>query len=224
MPSLPSPGDVVRVDLPAHDFGMPSILNRFFIKYVGTLPSSANLNTFCDAVATEWGTNMKSLFGTQYVMGPVVAQDLSSTSGFGGTGTSTVTGTRTGTGNAAGASLNIRYNIIRRYRGGKPKMYCHAGVTNDQADYSHWTGALVTAANTAATNFFAGVITHAWAGASSLQHVSVSWYHGFTVVTDPVTGRARNVPVLRGTPIVDVVTGYSTDAQIGSQRRRNGQT
>jgi hypothetical protein len=51
--------------------------------------------------------------------------------------------------------------------------------------------------------------------------VNVSYYNGFTVVTNPTTGRARNVPTLRGTPVVDTVTGIVARVQVGSQRRRN---
>jgi hypothetical protein len=42
------------------------------------------------------------------------------------------------------------------------------------------------------------------------RQVNVSYYEGFRVVTDPVTGRSRNVSQLRSEgPEVDRITGFS---------------
>jgi hypothetical protein len=68
--------------------------------------------------------------------------------------------------------------------------------------------------------FFAALEAAVWSGASSLAQVNVSYYKGFTVVTSPTTGRARNVPTLRSAPVVDAVTAQAVRTSIGTQRRR----
>jgi len=54
------------------------------------------------------------------------------------------------------------------------------------------------------------------------SQVNVSYYEGFKVVTDPRTGRSRNVSLVRpeGTAI-DAITGFSSNPKLGSQRLRN---
>jgi hypothetical protein len=59
-----------------------------------------------------------------------------------------------------------------------------------------------------------------WAGAGTLSHVSLSYFSGFTVITSPTTGRARNVPTVRSSPLIDPVVTLKTQTSIGTQRRR----
>jgi hypothetical protein len=54
------------------------------------------------------------------------------------------------------------------------------------------------------------------------QLVSVSYYEGFTSVTNPITGRTKDVSKLRtGGPVVDVVSAIIVANGPKSQRRRN---
>lgn len=66
------------------------------------------------------------------------------------------------------------------------------------------------------------MLTHTPSTLRLINQVNVSYYEGFEVVTDPVTGRSRNVPQLRpGGPVVDKITGFSINPKLGSQRLRN---
>ena len=67
-----------------------------------------------------------------------------------------------------------------------------------------------------------GVIDGAPARLGAVEQVNISFYEGFTVVTDARTGRSRNVSQRRPDgPTVDVITGFSINPKLGSQRRRN---
>ncbi len=68
----------------------------------------------------------------------------------------------------------------------------------------------------------AGLLTNTPTTLRLLGQVNVSYYEGFKVVTDPLTGRSRNVSQLRPEgPAVDRITSFSINPKLGSQRRRN---
>jgi hypothetical protein len=95
------------------------------------------------------------------------------------------------------------------------------GTPSDSSQPGQWNNAFVTAVQTGVTNFFTAVLGAGWTGAGTLTHVNVSYYSGFHVVTDPLTGRARNVPLVRVSPVIDTVTTIVARASFGEQRRRN---
>jgi hypothetical protein len=196
------------------------VVTRFFIAYAGTAPTSAQLVTFANAVGTAWGTNLKSLCSSQVELTSVTAEDLTSaTAAVGASGFATL-GTRAGDSMTAQLAAVVSYTIARRYRGGHPRGYWPFGVDTDIATPQTWANAFITASNTGIEAFFTAVLAAGWTGAGALTHVNVSYYHGFTVVTNPTTGRARNVPTLRGTPLVDTVSAAVTQVTVGTQRRR----
>ena len=57
-------------------------------------------------------------------------------------------------------------------------------------------------------------------GAGAVLTNPQRWDAGFTVITNPITHRARNVPTLRTTPAVDAVSGTIARLRVGTQRRR----
>lgn len=221
MAQLPNVERCVRINIPISVAGNSHCLNRIFIHYSGTTPTGSDLNTFCNSVATAWGTNLKSLANTNTIQGPITAQELSTNSGPIGAGTTSNTGTRTGTSLTAATSVNVRFQIARRYRGGKPKVFLPFGVVGDLSNQTLWGSSFVSAVGTGWANFMTAVLAAGWSGAGTLEHENVSYYSGFTAVVNPITGRYRNVPTLRATPVQDTITGYSVDSQVGSQRRRN---
>jgi len=200
--------------------GTPAI-SRFFERYSGTAPTNAQLNTFCGAVSTAWGTDLKSLGDTGMGLVEVDAIDLSSSTGAVGIDTTVTSGTRGSTVIGAGTCLVVSYRIARRFRGGHARGYWPFGIQTDLNDRNTWKSTFTNAADTGFNAFFTAVAAAGWAAAGTLDHVSVSYYSGFTIVTNPITGRARNVPTLRGTPLVDAVASIKSQPQIGSQRRRD---
>lgn len=221
MPPLPHVTGVIRVSLVGIYGATGEAVTRFFIRYSGTTPTQAQINTFAAAVGTAWGTNLKPLHGGQYELLHVEAADLSSATAPIGLATVNIGGTRTGSPLSAGTALVAAYQIARRYRGGHPRGYWAFGVSADLTGSQQWSDTFVSACNTGLSAFFTALNADGWTGAGTLDHVNVSYFSGFHVVTDPITGRARNVPTLRGTPLVDTVTNIVARSAPGSQRRRN---
>ena len=221
MPALPAVPGVIRVTIPFKYGGDTSCLNRLYIHYAGTAPTPAQLQTFADSVSTAWGAQIKSLCTGDVVQNPIQCTDLSSSTGAVASGTTSNTGTRAGAGNPAGIACMIQFLIARRYRGGKPKVFLPAGVAPDILTPQTWTAAFLTAVTNQWATFIADILIAGWAAAGTLTHVNVSYYAGNTPVQNPITHRWRNVPTLRGAPVVDPVLGYSTETGIASQRRRN---
>jgi hypothetical protein len=219
---LPDVAKTVRVAL-IHTYGSDiDVVTRFFIRYSGTAPTNAQLDTFSGAVDSAWGTNLAAECNTLVTLTEVTATDLTTTSAAQGLFTTSDPGTRSGTLLPADACATAAYVIPRRYRGGHPRGYWPFGVTTDLASPQTWGSSFVAEFTGQLASFFAAVEAAGWAAAGTLSHVNVSYFLGFHVVTSPTTGRARNVPTLRGTPLVDTVSVVVGRTRIGSQRRRLG--
>ena len=195
-------------------------MTRFFIHYTGTAPTNADLTTFAGSIRAAWNTNLKALVSSTEELLEVDCQDLSSSTGAQGIDTTAVTGTRAGGILPGSTAVVISYNIARRYRGGHPRGYWRMGVAPDLLYPSEISAALVAAAQTGIDAFFTAVLAAGWTGAGTLTHCNVSYFQGFTVHTNPTTGRATNVPSPRGTPVVDTVTSRKVKQILGHQRRR----
>lgn len=197
-----------------------NVTTTLFFRYTGSPPNAAA----CTALATDLSNAVEAenaLWHEDTTLLGVKITDLSSVSGGVGQVTVAQNGLITAPPLAGGTAVVVNYLINRRYRGGKPRSYFP------------WlsSGSLITRQQWGATdvnNVLAGVetIMAAFIGATSggctiSAHANVSYYSGFTVVTNPVTGRARNVPKLRLDPQVDDVVGTTVLSRPGSQRRRN---
>jgi hypothetical protein len=221
MPALPAAPGVIRTALSGNFTGGQVWLTRFYTHYSGTAPSNANLATFDAAVVTAYGADIKALVVPSATLLQVESADLSSATGAVDTTAASVAGTRsTASAIPADAAAVVSYTISRRYRGGHPRGYWVMGVPNDLQTAATWTAAFQTAVNAGIAAFFTAVNAAGWSGAGTLTHVNVSYYSGFTVVTSPTTGRARNLPTLRVAPIVDTITNAHLQLSVGTQRRR----
>jgi hypothetical protein len=222
VPALPAVPKVLRVALTGTMTGSSPWLTRFYLQYTGTAPTNAQLITLCGTMATAYNADLKSLAHADVVMTGQDIIDLSSPTSAVAIDTFAGTGTRAGTVNPAQACLVLSYEIARRYRGGHPRGYWPFGDASDLTDPGHWTGAFTSACATGFASFFAAMVAGGWTGAGTITQVNVSYYSGFTVVTSPTTGRARNVPTLRVTPLIDAVTSIVPRTSVGTQRRREG--
>jgi hypothetical protein len=221
MPPLPPVSKVIRTAL-RFDLGdgTPAI-TRFFTSYSGTAPTNTDLRTLDTAIGAGFNTNLKSLMDSGSALEEISSVDLSSASGAVDIFPDVIGGTRGSAVIGASSCLVSSYQIARRYRGGHPRGYWPFGIQTDLSDRNTWKGTFTTAALTGLNAFFAAVVAGGWGAAGTLTHVNVAYYQGFTVITNPITGRARNVPNLRGTPLVDTVLAITPRASVGSQRRRD---
>lgn len=219
MPALPSVPAVVRNVL---HFTLEEDLHaivRFFIKYSGSAPSDADMVTYATAIGTAFDDNLASLMSTQYHCIECISTDLSSPTAAEGAGTFDSPGTRSGTTIPASLCLLEKLHVARRYRGGHPRTYWPFGVAADQEDAQTWDSSFLTAAATALSAWDAALTALDIGSATTVSQVNVSYYNGFTVHTG-VTGRARNVPTVRSSPVIDTITAASVATGMASQRRR----
>lgn len=198
---------------------------RFYLSYSGSAPTPANCVTLAGDIATQWGTHMSPLQTTEWTEYEVDVLDLSSTSGASGVDTSTHAGTVVGGNAPANVCINIEYDIARRYRGGKPRMFLPGISTAGLVDDGHWSNSTLSSVNSGISAFMAALEALSIGAMGTLQHVNISFFHGHNTSTPPWRGPGYKYPPLyRVTPLIDAVENYSAKAVVGSQKRRRTAT
>lgn len=197
--------------------------SRFYLSYSGSAPSGADCTTLAGDVESAWVTNLAPLTPDFWSLNEVDVLDIATDAGLSGQATTAHDGTRSGTDVATQVATNVEFDIARRYRGGKPRMFLPPGVTGDTADSAHWTSAFITAVNTGVAAFFAELEALDIGSMGTLQHVNLSYYKGFHNITNS-SGRERAAPLYRDTALHDNIEGYSCKTVMGSQRRRRSST
>jgi hypothetical protein len=224
MTVVPPPASpCVRVGLVYTNGDGSEASSRFYLSYSGAAPSAANCNTLATDIATAWNTDMAGVTSEEWTLTEVDVIDIATDMGLSGTAAVSHPGTQAGGSPPAQIAVNCEFDIARRYRGGKPRWYQPGGGDGDFLDSAHWTSAFVTANNTAVVAFFAAIAALTVGSMGVLAHVNLSYYKGFTNVTNS-SGRERAAPKYRDAALVDTITGYSTKALFGSQRRRRAST
>jgi hypothetical protein len=220
LPALPVVPNVCRLDLFWSIGNNANVLNRVHVGYSGSAPNAvaaaALAQDFYNSVAgalAGYTRTTDALTGCQ-------CTDLSSSSGGQGAYYHVHNGVLTGAPLPADAAMVASMKIGRRYRGGKPRTYFPLGDSTEVLDAQHWSSAFVGNIQTSLNTVAAAIPGMVSGGCNFTNLVNVSYYSGFTVVTSPTTGRARNVPKLRSVPLVDNVLGWTAENVIGSQRRR----
>lgn len=220
MPALPAVPNVLKCQLLWSDSSDANVRTTQFYRYSGGPPNA----TDCNNLAADIYGNMAAMDGqwspTTQLTG-VEVTDLTSSGAAQGLHSQSTSGIRAGTDLAGGTAVVVGYVITRRYRGGKPRNYFPFFTSSDLTNRQTWAAGDLTALDSALATYFSATIGSTSGSTTITDHVNVSYYDGFTVVTSPTTGRARNVPKLRTTPVVDVITSFGARPQPGSQRRRN---
>jgi hypothetical protein len=218
MPALPVVPGVLKASLLWTISSDVDARTGLFFSYSGTTPNNAACTAFATTIynavglyGEDWDEDT-SLVGCEVI-------DLSSVTGGVGEHSATVVGNLTHPISGA-SSVLVNYQLARRYRGGRPRSYLPWGDQTTVGNRQTWSGTFVAAVTTHIADVFAHIIGDSSGGATIENHVNVSYYEGFTVQTNPGTGRARNVPTLRSSPHVDTITGYSISTRIANQRRR----
>jgi hypothetical protein len=198
--------------------------SRFYLSYTGSAPTAANCVTLAGDIASAWNTRLPGLIYSNISLVEVDVLDIATSSGAFGTVTVSHPGTLAGGTLVANAATNVEFDIARRYRGGKPRMFLPPPDDSALASLDKYTTGFIAGANTAVGEFFSDIEALSIGAIGTLQHVNVSYYQGFTNVTNS-SGRTRAAPKYRTpTAKVEAVVGYATKAVIGSQRRRRTAT
>jgi hypothetical protein len=220
VPPLPNADAVIKIQLRYtynNDF---DALNTFHVVYASGAPSIPEITTFAFAVATAWLDNLAAMCSGAVILTNVACTDLTTDTSSFAEAPVDYAGTRSGTILPASTSVVISQLLTRRYRGGHPRNYWPMGVEADLGSAQVWSGTFVAEVGTAFNSFINQVDAAIWSGGGALLPVAVSYYHGFTVVVSPTTGRARNVPTVRPTAMVEAVSGFQVRSYVGTQRRR----
>ena len=197
--------------------------SRFYLGYSGSAPSGANCTTLAGDIATAWTAHLASLMTNAWALTEVDVLDIATDSGLSGQWTGSTTGSASDTSLPAQCATNVEFDISRRYRGGKPRMFLPPGNEAAQEDAGHYTSAFITTVNTNVAAFFSAIEALTIGAEGTLSHVNLSYYKGFTNITNS-SGRERAVPTYRDAAVVEPVVGYSGKLLIGSQRRRRAAT
>lgn len=220
MPALPSVPNVVRVDWLWDDGSDNNVSTRNYFRYSGSAPTSADCVTLAADIYADMSAH-DDLWSAATVLTGTRVIDLSSPSGGVGEHAQSTPGTIAFNELPGGVAMLVNYVIGRRYRGGKPRSYFPFGSSEQIFTRQQWQAAFVTAVDSGLAAYFSAVIGTTVGGTTLTEHVNISYYEGFTVVTNPVTHRARNVPTVRAVPVVDNILSFAASSRPASQRRRN---
>ena len=218
MPALPTVPNVLKAKLKWSVSTDVLVSTTLFFSYSGPAPDNAGALSFATTFATAFAAP-ETLWDKDTTFLGCEVIDLSSVSGgVGEHDESSVGNLQTPISGASCVLLN--YQIARRYRGGRPRSYFPFGDASVVGNRQTWEGTFIASVESNMAAAFAACIG-ATAGSTTItNHVNVSYYDGFTVVTNPISGRARNVPKLRTTPVVDTISSFSVSTRIANQRRR----
>ena len=221
MPPLPSVPKVIKITFKHSYGGDTDVLSTIHEEYTGTPPTTAEIATFATACGAAWDSNMAAYASSAQVsLEEVYATDLSSDTAAQAQVAAVFPGTGGGAALPADTCFVIGYEIARRYRGGHSRGYWPLGTETEVLSPQLWTTAAVTAMTATFVGMQAAIAAAGWSGAGTISQVNVSYFSGFTVVTSPTTGRARNVPTVRATPLIDPIVDVVGRQPFGSQRRR----
>lgn len=220
MPPLPNVPNVMKIRLIWGVNAPVNVGTNLYWSYTGGPPAAADCTSIAGQVQAAVVSDLVSLLSQNFSLQEVICTDLSSPTGATGLNATGHLGTRVGANVPISSCVLLDHLINRRYRGGKPRSYLPFGVDADLNNQRTWAAALATSVNAGWASFVTAVNAANSGTTVMAAHVNVSYHKGFTVVTSPTTGRARNVPTLRATPVVDTITASTMNLKIGTQRRR----
>lgn len=197
--------------------------SRFYLSYTGGAPSGADCTTLASDIAAAWESNIATLVNSGDTLTEIDVLDIATNSGLSGQWDGSHVGTSDGAPLPAQVAMNVEYDIARRYRGGKPRMFLPAPGDEAVATAGTWTSGVITDTNAGMAAFFAAIEALDVGSMGTLTHVNLSYYQGFTNVTNS-SGRTRAAPKYRAAALLDTVVGYAAKLEMGSQRRRRTAT
>lgn len=219
---LPAVPKGVRCDFHFSQAADPNMQIREFFQYTGTL-NTTDAQTWLGNMVTALATfvNLQLVTDISLVLSELT--DLTSNTAAQVQDNTVHAGSGPGQVQSAGVSFVIRKHILRRYRGGHPRVYIPGIAATRLATPTQWNAADVSAITSAYTTFIGACTANTNPAAiGTITHVNISYFQGFTNHTFP-SGRVKAIPTPRVTPLVDLVVGLGGNAVPGSQRRRNEQ-
>lgn len=221
MPPLPVVPKCLEVIMTYSDGGGARIINRIHFAYTGTV-SSGDLSTLLASINSAWTTALAPHFHAGTRVLSISGNDLGSTSGAQAVNITGANGTNsTGPALTSGACAVLGEKTSLKYKGGHGRIYLPAGTTTDLTDNNTWSTTFTAALATAWQTFLNDIVVPAAIGTITQ---SVLHRYGLTA-TSPVVYKPqqrKSVPLTN--PFTTPITSFSTNPQVGSQRRRNQQS
>lgn len=222
MPTLPAVPKVVRVDYHFSQGNSGNIQFRNFYEYTGTL-SLTDAATWLAAIQASLVAHVLPAMVTSISNTLVRLTDLSSTSSPQVDNTTGGAGTDGNQQAAAGTAFVIKEHIVRRYRGGHPRVYLPGMTAADLLTPTQWTSSRISTVLAAYVAFINANLAAVPVAAGVATPVNVSYFQGFTVESRPPY-RPIIIPTPRVTPLIDVIQSFGANPRPASQRRRNAQS
>lgn len=202
---------------------------RFYLGYAAGPPTAADCVTLAGDIVAAWQTHIAPVTTNEWNVSEVDVLDLSSLSGHSGQAGPSTSGTVGTDSVVSSVCMNVEFDIARRYRGGKPRVYWPGPPSAGLSDNSHWNSGTITSYNTATSAFFAELEALTITSFGTLTHVSIPFYKGYNKILISDGGKWRGPgfkypPEPNPSPVFDVVEGYSAKAVVGSQKRRRTST
>jgi hypothetical protein len=197
--------------------------SRFYLSYSGTAPTAANCVTLATDIIGAFVTNLIPLINQDYSLSEVDVLDISSETGASGVVPTSHAGTDSNPPLPANCAMNVEFQIARRYRGGKPRMYLPPAGTEAMLNQDKFAPSYVASVSSGMQAFFTALAGFSVGAMGTLKHVNLSYYKGFTNIENS-SGRERAVPTYRTAALLDPVQGYVGKQVISSQRRRRTAT
>lgn len=222
MPPLPNQPNVLREDFLFQVGEDTNALCRLHQLWSGVTPTAATLNAVAHDIGVLFSANLDILMGIENKLTSVVVTDLTTPTSAVGLDATLRPGTNGGGRLPGEVAMMMNEHILRRYRGGKPRVYWPFGTQADLTDEQLWNPGILASNLTAMNAFLSGCHAISESGTLLGFNVSISYYSGFTAVVNPITGRTRDVPKVRAVAIPpDVVQSISWHPRPASQRRRS---
>lgn len=223
MPPLPVVPSCIQIKIVGNDGGDNNITNGQYLTFSGSA-SATDLTTLMGIVVAGWSANLAPHHTTSYHLTQVKITDLSSKLGANVGETVSVAGTQTGNELTSGTSAVISRKESDQYRGGHSRVYLGGRNGNDLSDANTWSVAFQTAISAAWQAFINEIISAAPAAMGALKDVVVHRFGASALPPVHMDGykvTKKSIPL--NPPIIHPTTGYTTDPQVASQRRRNQQ-
>lgn len=221
MPALPNVPGVIEYKHTATLNEDADVVNRYYVRYTGTPPTTGGLIGQLAVLATDWSTVWGPYFASNYVLKEMTATDLTSPTSGAGIWSGALAGGWSTTGDVpGGAAARLNFITGRRYRGGHSGIYVPVTASNMLSDAQTLYPPWVTDIKNAWINWMSDIGTTMPSGTTYADQCTVSYYHGATPFTRP-SGRVVMIPTLRVSPVVDDVLNVLVNPRVASQRRRN---
>lgn len=221
MPTLPAVSKVVRVDYHFSQGATGNLQFRNFYNYTGTL-SLTDAGTWLGAIQSSLAAHILPILSTTVSNTLIQLTDLSSVTSPQVENTTGGVGLDGNPPAAAGTAMVIREHIIRRYRGGHPRVYLPGMAAGDLLTPTQWTSSRLSTVLAAYVSFINANLAGAPVAVGTATPVNVSYFQGFTV-ENRLPLRPIIIPTPRETPVVDVIQSFGINPRPASQRRRNAQ-